>query len=110
MRRRIVLCAIVSLLSLGCAGQKKFEEKVNSWVGADVNRMISSWGPPARSYQMPNGHTVYTWEWSSQGMVMVPIYGGGMVAQQTHSSCTENIEADEGGTVVTWQYQGNHCW
>lgn len=108
MRKAITLASI--MLFLGCSGQKKFEATLDSWVGADVNRLIQSWGPPTRSYKMPNGHTVYTWAWDSHGAMAVPLYGGGVIAQSLDYSCIKDFEADENDRIVSWHYSGNRCY
>ncbi len=30
-----------------------YKNKVNSWMGSDVNNLITSWGPPAMSMKCP---------------------------------------------------------
>jgi hypothetical protein len=112
---RPFLFSLVVLGLLGCQSpmtkrKEAWEERLNSWVGADVNNLIGSWGPPTSTYDLPNGNRIYTWERSSQGAVAMPLYGGGAVARSFTRGCSTNMTADTSGRIVNWQYSGNACF
>lgn len=46
---------LVLLLLAGCATTAGYEKILNSWVGDNVDHLVSSWGPPASSYQLSDG-------------------------------------------------------
>ena len=43
------------LLLTGCATTAGYEKILNSWVGDNADHLVSSWGPPASSYQLTDG-------------------------------------------------------
>ncbi|KIA80823.1 hypothetical protein [Chromobacterium amazonense] len=58
---------LLPLLLLGMAGcsmiptQEGYAQKVYRWQGRDANEMLSVWGPPTKTMQMPNGNTLYSY-------------------------------------------------
>ena len=105
-----------------CAGTREFMEKaLNSWVGYNINDVISSWGFPTEEKTIANRH-IYTWNraWSQY------------VPQQTHTTfnpnyfnptansyttggysvnyyCNKTIEVDDKNNVISWSWEGNAC-
>ncbi|MDF0605062.1 hypothetical protein HZU77_005260 [Neisseriaceae bacterium TC5R-5] len=41
--------------------REAYAQKVSSWQGRDVNELLSSWGVPSQTLQMPNGNTLHTY-------------------------------------------------
>ncbi|MFA6185868.1 MAG: hypothetical protein WC770_01470 [Phycisphaerae bacterium] len=94
----------------------KYEAKLNSWIGVDVNNLIASWGYPESSFVAPNGNKVYVYSQSSS-------YTKPMVTNinpYTHSAityggktvehwCNTYIEADNTGRIIKCTWKGNHC-
>ncbi len=82
---------------------------MESWVGANIESVFNQWGYPTEEKQITD-HKLYYWQ--SSRLVGMPIYtigtgayGGGV----RQFECTRMLEADEKGTVVKWQWQGNNC-
>lgn len=55
-----VSALLILIIFSGCATTAKYEAILNTWVGADVNNLIGSWGAPSEEYSMPNGNKMYT--------------------------------------------------
>ncbi len=57
---------LVVLLS-GCAHAPPTDREIaygkalKAWVGQDINRAFEMMGPPAETFQMPDGRKMYTW-------------------------------------------------
>ena len=88
-----------------CATAGGYEKVLNSWMGADVSRLIESWGPPTSTYALPDGRTMYTWE-SHGGAVAVPV---GNMAVAVPRTCKTTFTVDESRAILSWRYEGNMC-
>ncbi len=69
MRQQLKAAAIAAALT-GCAtGPRETEqglvELLKFWQGRDISSLISTWGPPARVDELPNGNRLYTYSKSS---------------------------------------------
>lgn len=95
--KRVWLLAVVALA--GCAAG--FEKKLQTWVGAPVDSLVSSWGPPQSAFPLNNGGQVI--EYSRSGSMTLP---GAMYTtpQTTHHSGTASIYGTGGS--ATGNYQG----
>lgn len=115
-------CASLS----GCATQAKYKEKLNTWIGAPVDNLVSSWGYPSSQLTAPNGNTVYVYERSggyvtpttsttnasvtgygnsAYGTATTTTYGGQFISM----SCRTFFEVGPSRTIVSWRYEGNAC-
>ena len=117
LMRWLVPLALAAISGLGChrgpdLDERKaaYEEKLKSWLNADINKFIQEWGPPSSTFDQPNGNKVYTWKRSSQGAVARPVFGGGAVVQNYSLSCDVHMTADPSGKIVYWRYFGNQCF
>lgn len=113
MRRFLPFLAVLLVClfgGMGCHRQAEYESKLQSWVGADVNRMIGSWGPPTSTYDLPNGNKIYSWSRSAHGATAVPTFGGGVMVQNFSRSCDVNMTVNGSDEIISWQYQGNACF
>jgi hypothetical protein len=102
------------LMSLGKTA--KYEAKINSWIGADINKLIESWGYPESSFEAPNGNKVYVYSQdSSYTTPMVTnvnpsthtayTYGGRTVQRL----CNTYFEVDSTGKIIKCTWKGNYC-
>ena len=97
----VVLVAI-TLASAGCKPTLSTKDAMASWMGHDANLLIEKWGPPSRTFVMPNGNTMYTWEWSrSSGYVQ------GNVVRTRTNVCEKTFTVSPAGIVISWRY--NNC-
>ena len=123
MKRPLLLAL---LLLAGCATTAKYEAKLNSWVGADANSLVNSWGYPKSSFDAPNGNKVYVYQ--NAGSITMPttyqttanvtsygntaygnattnVYGG----QTLNFWCKTFFEVDSTNRIVRWRWEGNRC-
>jgi hypothetical protein len=101
---------LMSMILTGCATTENYKKAVSSWMGADVNRLITSWGPPTSSFEMPNGNKIYSWYSGQQGptfishnQILPDMAVGGTLW------CKTDFTVDSNGKVINWQFQGNAC-
>ena len=88
-----------------------FEEKLESWKGADVNQLIESWGPPTSTYDMPNGDKIYTWN-RTGGTVASSNYFPQLslaTARANTMFCNTSFTVDSSNIVTNWRWEGNSC-
>ena len=56
---RRLFCVIIPLLISSCATTANYEVILNSWMGAPVDVLVNSWGPPQSSFPLSNkGHVI----------------------------------------------------
>lgn len=124
----LVLCAYLCALG-GCAlNNEKYKQVCNSWLNHDVNELIRNWGPPTKTYDMPNGNKVYTWSRAASETTPVmtlpstTTYNriGNTVYQNNPAAltiggdvvtyyCNTSFEVNSAGIIVYWTFQGNSC-
>ena len=107
MKTALLAVAVVSAsLLAGCAGSpmgnmirgERYEtlnDRMQSWVGAREEKLISSWGPPRNTYRFDNGSKIIAWE-----------YEWGVYVGQ-HFFCSQRFMIDPNGIVTKWDY--THC-
>ena len=117
---RIIIVALVVLTVSGCAASAE-KGIIKSWLGSDINEVVSQWGPPQGEREVI-GKKYYIWGHSqsfnlpaqTHGTATVignsvyyngTTYGGGTVG----GTCTRSLEVDENNTVVAGYSQGNNC-
>lgn len=135
------LIVALSAVMIGCAGiatQEGLEQLLRSWEGGDINSLMSSWGPPSRVDELPNGTRMYTYirtgayttpvyvtpTYTSPSRTTVNVYGntayattspsvttgGQVLGGQTYvMSCSISFTTDASQRIVTWRYEGNSC-
>ena len=99
------------LLAAGCASTSKFKAQMNSWMGADINQTIMSWGPPSNEYTMPNGLKQYTWMWVG-GTFVNSNYNQFLNMVNTTANtawCQRTLIVDTRGKIQGWQANGTAC-
>ena len=104
MKTALLAAAVVSSsLLAGCAGSplgnmvrgERYEtlnDRMESWVGASEEKLISSWGPPDNSYTLSSGAKVIAWEY---------VWG---VYLGDRFYCNQKFLIDQQGTVSKWGY------
>ena len=107
----IIIVMVTFALITGCATTAKFEENLRSWVGADINRLIMSWGPPSNEYTMPNGNIAYTWlyvagqrVYANYNYYLNSISGGAVTVY-----CKITMITNTDGVITYWRWEGNAC-
>ena len=118
--------------------QKGYEQMLGSWGAVNINQLIAVWGPPSRTYKMPDGDTIYTYNrsqtyttpirqsptYTAPSTTMVNVIGntayattypgqtiGGEVygGETIHQFCTTHFFVNEFGRIRSWRYEGNAC-
>lgn len=99
------------LLLAGCATEGKFREKLQTYVGTDVNSAIEHLGPPTSVYTMPNGNKSYTWMRSAGSMAMASYnpYGYSAYGTSFMIYCKVTMTANASNEIINWHYEGNQC-
>lgn len=113
----ILIAAIVS----GCATFGQMESGLNSLMGRNETEAFSVLGYPSGKQQF-GSDTVYIWEVSNTGTLLlpqtattygtvgtIPVYGTTTYNQAVpiNNSCLIKIAADSDGTLKNWEYKGN---
>lgn len=120
----VFLCTCVALLT-SCANFKdywltdhgtyhhnltQYEETLEIWKGADINRLINKWGPPTSTFTMPNGHVMYSW-YRTGGTVAsatyFPAINSSFSSASTATCKTTFTTTDD--IVISWIHEGNAC-
>lgn len=105
----LVFIVLITAIFIGCATTQNYESKLNSWMGADVNNLIASWGPPSNVYVMPNGNTMYTWLWQGGTLVTSNYYMNMTFTNSVSYWCKTTFTTDNRNIIINWQWQGNSC-
>ncbi len=106
-----IAIALFIIVASGCATTAKYEAILNTWVGADVNVLIGSWGPPSDEYSMPNGNKMYTWLWVGNTLVTsnyIKFLNMTLTNSVTYW-CKTTFTVDNYGKISGWRYEGNAC-
>ena len=108
---KTVLLLCISLIGISCISRKNYTNRVNSWQGANVNNLITSWGPPANVYTMPNGNKMYTWLYTSDGYVTTRYneFLDQIVERKNVPYCKTTFTANQHDIIVNWRVQGDVC-
>lgn len=106
-----VACALATTLALACATTGKYQRLLQSWMGADVNRLMQSWGPPSNEYVMPNSDRMYTWLWVGGTLVTASYnsYLNMTTAGAVTYWCKTTFTASPSGVLRSWRWEGNAC-
>ena len=109
--KNIALLLFTALFASSCISKKNYANRMSTWEGHNVNTLITSWGPPADVYTMPNGNIMYTWLYTSDGYVTTRYneYLDQIQQRSVTNYCKTTFTADENDVVVNWRFQGNAC-
>ena len=56
-RRSLPLLLLCTLLC-GCASEKKYKEKIDTWVGSHIDSLILAWGVPTKIHRVRDGSRI----------------------------------------------------
>jgi hypothetical protein len=136
---KILAALLCAAFVTGCATEEGYKQILNSWVGADVDQLVMSWGPPDRGYKLNSGGSVL--EYGSQRTVTTggyttykPVttyqsgsvygnYGGSALYSGSSTTyvpqtspvytydytCVTRFNVGENNKIVSWSYEGNDC-
>lgn len=102
---------IIVLTTTACATTANYEKILKSWMGANVNNLIASWGPPSDVYPMPNGSKMYTWLRVGGTTVFANYnqYLNMVTASSVTSWCKTTFTVSPSGIIQGWRWEGNTC-
>ncbi len=110
MYSKLCIKLILVLLLVSCATHAKYEAKLNSWIGADADELVDSWGAPASVYEKQNGEKILRYDYSSSGAIPITNYQTGNTSYMPVSrSCTTEFIIGNNNRVITWSYKGDAC-
>lgn len=119
MKRISALCGVFFMFC-GCATTANYRNAVNSWVGADAETLVRTWGYPAKTFEAPNGNTVYEYSSSESyrtsrftsyhydpktGYGYATTYGGDTL----NLYCITYFEVNKEKKVARASFKGNSC-
>lgn len=114
-------CAILILLllaSAGCATEGKFDAKLRTWKGQDVDTVVRWWGQPDATEKLSSGNHMYVY-----ARLHHPLIAFGDTEAQTPQAdskrtlaatdvyihCSSYFEIDPQGKVVSTYFRGDDC-
>jgi len=109
MKTLIVLLTAFALS--GCATTRLYEKQLQTWVGEDVNDMLTAWGAPAETFDMPNGNKMYVFlqtGGTSSTAYALP-YTTAVVGSSETNWCKTTFVVDPKQVVRSWSHEGNMC-
>ena len=121
MNYRFSLTILLALTMSACATSKGYEELMNTWIGANVNKLMEVWGYPTRSFEEPNGNTIYAYTVSSNDTTQIdflhnpdlpdiPSSGAQIRGGKSYSFvCNTYFEVNEEKEIVKVEWKGNRC-
>ena len=92
-----------------CATTAKYESKLQTWVGADTNRLITAWGQPTSEYTLPNGNKQYTFVKSGGSRGFATVNGNFASSRVNEVYCKTVFTTNSRGVVESWHWEGNDC-
>lgn len=108
---KLLIAALIVITINSCATTANYNEVVKSWEGADINRLITSWGPPSDVYTMPNGNKMYTWLYVSNSLVTTNYnqYLNRLETRQIQYWCKTTFTTNQNDIITNWRWEGNSC-
>jgi len=106
MKKVLLLFLIVSSL-MSCVSAKKMKEAFDPWIGRDINTLINTWGPPTKTYVLPNGkQTIYTWIYDGGAVVSTYQFENYGYSSLSQSRCEFNWTVNNYSRVMSYTYKG----
>ncbi len=105
------LSTFLPFVMFACATQSEFVKQMNSWEGGDINKLIMQFGPPGKSFQLPNGTMMYSWLWVGNTIVTSNYNQFLNMVTSTGQTmwCEVTFTAAESGQLQGWGAKGNAC-
>jgi hypothetical protein len=93
--RTLLASLLITFLGTGCLTTSGFDTTVKTWHGADVNRLVSTWGAPRKITPSNEGTSEY--EFSVFEKTIGP------------TACIVWIKIDASQKIVGHRFEGAHC-
>ncbi len=122
----IILIIIIALS--GCATTRNYEKALNALIGSHEDDLVSFFGQPNRSYNLPDGRTVI--EYSRSRVVEENVgepnlnlpgeyHGHEYISPDKYIDtpdiykkilwCRTSFVLDQDGIITSWSHEGNDC-
>ncbi len=119
--RRTMAFALLAFFVVSCASGGQHQQShdrylgiINTWIGHNVDELVSKWGYPQQSFLAPNSNKVWVYHRqtvTSQPQIAMPV-GSFMVTEPAKSEvhfCTTYFETNHQGVIVRTSFKGNAC-
>ena len=100
--RQLALCAVVLLSA--CASSKYYEESLNTWIGADEQRLVNAWGAPVASYPMEKNEKIISYLHAGPANTMRDSRAKLSSASQEY--CKTDFYLDGSNRIIRWHWDG----
>lgn len=129
-----VIALLLCLGLCGCATTAKYEAKLDNWIGASEDSLVSAWGVPNKSYNLKDGKRAIEYSHketirSGGYLYTTPqsTYQSGTIGNKPYSgtsttyvtqvepvqkyklSCKTSFIINTSGKVENWHHEGNDC-
>ena len=121
--------SLVSLIVCGCATTANYDKILDTWAGAHMDKLFSSWGPPFRRSKLSDGGQIITYVQEEDVQTGGYSYVESVTSAgpTTHSGirttevqrqapvrnvtllCTTNFTVNASGIVTNSSWEGNNC-
>lgn len=122
MKMKLLITLVFILILTGCATAAKYQQILDSWIGASEQALIESWGVPDRTYTVGN-LTFLSYRYSSQRILYgaAPVYVSnvhkGVIYTNAIGGTPDMLVSDwckttftiEKQKVIKWTANGNSC-
>lgn len=99
-----ILVTISILLTAACATTRRYQEKLQGWVGRPSTELIAEWGPPTSTSTLPDGSQLYLYRIVDEETLEKT---GRNLAGYT-PSCRTTFQVRQ-GVVAGWKWDGQNC-
>lgn len=85
---------------------ERTEDAMASWVGADIDALVASWGPPSSTYQNRDGSIIYDYSYSTTRTreAQYNVYGHVLVpGESSTTTCKRAFLVAPDGIVSKWK-------
>lgn len=102
------LLYLIMFLNTACATTANYERVLASWVGDTESNLVSRWGIPSASYQMPDSKLLMYQNDGGSYTYGQPI-GNMYMMNTTHYACKTTFTINSVGIITDWRWEGNSC-
>lgn len=112
MKKSFYLHAIFMLFFILVSTPQTIESKeyidiIKSWQGHHIDELIDKWGYPQKSFEAPNGNTVYVYHWQDDRGSSYFSYRLKMNIPPKY--CTTYFEINSRKIIIKASCKGNAC-
>jgi hypothetical protein len=107
MSRLVALLALAlsAALALSCVSISK---QMSAWEGRHIDELIEEWGEPARTEELDDGYTAYTWEFerTPRPQGSGPVTSAYRAGPATPYTALRTFLVDADGIIRKWSWEG----